>query len=143
MVVVEVSAVLLLSTVLAEGPNTQLGSSVICHGCCQPSSVPAPHPRRRSKIDHQSSFPVLYLAWSGQHRRIPAKTALGMLCSCEPGGAVTVTVIGWREQTYSTVQRRSDQQRASWWACCGSRECMRVTHSPTQQQGGGGQQVGD
>ena len=42
MVVVEVSAVLLLSTVLAEGPNTQLGSSVICHGCCQPSSVPAP-----------------------------------------------------------------------------------------------------
>lgn len=40
-VVVEVSGALLLSTVLAEGPNTQVGSSVMCHGCCQPSSVPS------------------------------------------------------------------------------------------------------
>eukprot|EP01052_Picozoa_sp_SAG31_P083151 SAG31_NODE_43280_length_267_cov_2.339286_1_plen_68_part_01 len=41
MVVVEVSGALLLSTALVEGPDTQVRSSVMCHGCCQPSFVPS------------------------------------------------------------------------------------------------------
>ena len=41
MVVVDVSSPVTDLTMLADGPKTQVGSSVMCQGFCQPVGVPA------------------------------------------------------------------------------------------------------